>query len=113
MFAILVAFREDTVTVFMIMRLKGDPDGFERYANEHGDLMQRIADAGRAAGGIRHAFAGGDGELLVIDEWPDPEAFQRFFDSQSEVIPQLIQEAGAEGPPQITFYRKLDTPDTF
>jgi hypothetical protein len=96
----------------MILRLKGDPDAFERYGNEHGDLMVKIANAGRAAGATRHAFAGGDGEILVIDEWPDPESFQGFFESQTE-IPQLIADAGAEGPPQIAFYRKLDTPDTF
>jgi|SRR5688572_22637351 hypothetical protein len=100
------------MSVYVILRLKGDPDAFERYANEHGDLMVRIADAGRAAGATRHAFAAGDGEILVIDEWPDPESFQGFFESQTE-IPQLIQDAGVEGPPQITFYRKLDTPDAF
>lgn len=100
------------MSVFMLLRLSGDPDQFERYANENADLVRRIAAAGQAAGATRHAFAGADGEILVIDEWPDPESFQRFFDSQPE-IPQLIQDAGAQGPPQISFYRKLDTPDAF
>jgi hypothetical protein len=35
-----------------------------------------------------------------------------FFESQTE-IPGIMQEAGAQGAPQITFYRKLDTPDIF
>jgi hypothetical protein len=96
----------------MILRLKGDPDGFERYANGNADVLLRVSDAGRAAGATRHAFAGGDGEILVIDEWPDQESFQRFFESQAD-IPQVIAESGAEGPPQISFYRKLDTPDAF
>ena len=100
------------MSVFMILRLKGDPDVFERYGNEHGDQLRRIADAARAAGATRHAFAGGDGEILVIDEWPDAEAFQGFFESQTE-IPQLLADAGVEGPPQISIYRKLDTPDVF
>jgi hypothetical protein len=101
------------MSVFMILRLKGDPERFERYAQDNADLMRRIAGAGQDAGATRHAFAGGDGEVLVIDEWPDAESFQGFFESQSTAIPQLIAEAGAEGPPQITFYRKLDTPDAF
>ena len=48
----------------------------------------------------------------MIDEWPDAESFQQFFESQPE-IPGIMQEAGAQGAPQITFYRKLDTPDIF
>jgi len=58
------------------------------------------------------AFAAGDGEILVIDEWPDAESFQRFFESQTE-IPRIMQEGGAKGAPEISFYRKLDTPDIF
>jgi hypothetical protein len=46
----------------------------------------------------------------VIDEWPDAESFQRFFDSQPD-IPRVMQEGGVRGAPQISFYRKLDTPD--
>jgi quinol monooxygenase YgiN len=100
------------VSVFMILRVKGDPDNFERYANANADLMQRISKDGKAAGAVRHAFAGGDGELLVIDEWTDAQAFQRFFDSQTE-IPRLMKEGGAQGAPEIAFYRKLDTPDAY
>jgi hypothetical protein len=96
----------------MILRAAADPDNFEQYANANAELMRRIAGDGRAAGATRHAFAGGDGEILVIDEWPSAEAFQAFFDSQTE-IPGLMQAAGVQGAPQISFYRKLDTPDEF
>jgi hypothetical protein len=94
----------------MILRVKGDPDRLEQYANANSEMMMRISEAGRVAGATRHAFAGGDGEVLVIDEWPNAEAFQRFFDSQPE-IPKLMREAGAEGAPEISIYRKLNTPD--
>ncbi|MDT4986850.1 MAG: hypothetical protein QOI74_944 [Micromonosporaceae bacterium] len=100
------------MSVFMILRVKGDPDRLEQYANANSEMMRRIGDAGRAAGATRHAFAGGDGEILVIDEWSDAAAFQRFFDSQTE-IPKLMREGGAEGAPEISIYRKLDTPDVF
>jgi hypothetical protein len=100
------------VSVFMILRVQGDPNRLEKYANANGDMMRRIGDAGKAAGATRHAFAAGDGEILVIDEWPDEETFQRFFDSQPE-IPKLMRDGGAEGAPEISFYRRLDTPDIF
>ena len=100
------------MSVFMIMRMPGDPDGFEQYSNANAEMVHRIAAEAKAAGATRHAFAGGDGEVLVIDEWPNAEAFQRFFDSQTE-IPKFMQEAGVQGSPEISVYRKLDTPDTF
>jgi hypothetical protein len=100
------------VSVFMIMRVPGDPVGLEQYTNANAEMMQRIAAEAKTAGATRHAFAAGDGEVLVIDEWPNPEAFQRFFDSQKE-IPKLMQEGGAKGSPEISFYRRLDTPDIF
>jgi hypothetical protein len=96
----------------MILRVKGDPNTLEQYANANADLMQRIAGEGKAAGATRHAFAAGEGEILVIDEWPNADSFQGFFEAQTE-IPRLMQEGGATGAPEITFYRKLETPDVF
>ena len=76
---------------------------------------QRIvenAEAGKAAGGIRHRFAVGDGELLVLDEWETAEAFHAFFDG-NEAIAAVMREAGASGPPVTVFYEALDTPDRY
>jgi hypothetical protein len=100
------------MSVIMILRVPADADALEQYAHANADQLTRIADAGKAAGATRHLFAAGDGEVLVIDEWPDEASFQGFFGSQPE-IPAVMQGAGAKGEPQITFYRKLDTPDTF
>jgi hypothetical protein len=100
------------MSVFVILRVSGDPNAFEQYANANADVIQRVSAEGKAAGATRHAFAAGEGEILVIDEWPDAESFQRFFESQPE-IPRIMQEGGAQGAPQISFYRKLDTPDAF
>jgi quinol monooxygenase YgiN len=75
-------------------------------------MLKGIARAGQAAGAVHHVFAGGDGEVLVIDEWSDEAAFQKFFDSQPD-IPKIMQAAGAKGAPEITVYRKLAMPDEF
>ena len=100
------------MSVVMILRVKADPNALEKFANANAELMKGVSGAGRAAGATRHMFAGGDGEVLVIDEWPDEATFQKFFESQTE-IPRIMQAAGAQGAPEISFYRKLDMPDEF
>jgi hypothetical protein len=101
------------MSVLMILKVRGNPDDLERYAKGPGaEVMRRIAEVGKAAGAKSHLFAGGDNEILVVDEWPDEQSFQSFFASQAE-IPDLMRDGGAQGPPEITVYRMLDTPDRF
>jgi|ERR1041384_3707679 hypothetical protein len=101
------------MSVIAILRIPGNPKDLENYAaGPGGDVMSRIAAAGKAAGAIRHIFAGGDNEVLVIDEWPDEQSFQAFFASQPEIA-DVMRDGGAQGPPETTFYRTLNTPDQF
>jgi hypothetical protein len=101
------------MSVISVLRIPGNPADLERYAaGPGGDVMRRIGDAAKAAGAIRHTFAGGENELLVIDEWPDEQTFQAFFASQPEIA-DVMRDGGAQGPPETSFYRKLDTPDQF
>ena len=100
------------MSVIMMMRVKGDADELEKYANAHTEQLRRIVDDGKSKGLIHHYFAAADGELVVVDEWPNEEAFQSFFDGQKE-IPEVLKGAGAKGKPDIKFYRKLTTPDEF
>jgi hypothetical protein len=94
-----------------ILRIQGNPADLESYAaGPGGEVMQRIAEAAKAAGAIRHRFAGGDNEVLVIDEWPDEQTFQKFFANQPEIA-DVMRDGGAQGPPEISFYRILSTPD--
>jgi hypothetical protein len=94
------------------MRFKADPDALEQFADANDELMKSIADAGRAAGATRHAFAAKGQEVLVIDEWPDEPKFRKFFESHPD-IPRVMQAAGVQSAPDISFYRKLDMPDEF
>lgn len=97
----------------MIMRVKGDGAQFERVANERGESTRAIADRGRAAGAIHHAFYAADGEVVVVDEWDDPASFQKFFEAEQANIGPLMEAAGVQGEPEVTFYRKLETGDAF
>jgi hypothetical protein len=99
------------MSVIVIARFTGNPADLESYAaGPGGEVMKRIGAAAVAAGATRHVFAAGDGEVLAIDEWPDEQTFGQFFASQPE-IPEVMRDGGAQGAPEISFYRKLDTPD--
>jgi heme-degrading monooxygenase HmoA len=101
------------MSVLVILRIKGDPADLERYAGgPGGEVMRRISEAGRGAGAVSHHFAGGDNEMLVVDEWPDEQSFRDFFNGQLEIA-DVMRDGGAQGPPEISIYRVLSTPDQF
>ncbi len=100
------------MSVMVMLRVKADVEAFERYAAENGEQLTRIAGEGRDAGAIHHLFSATDDELIVIDEWPDEASFQGFFAAQTEV-PEVMAAGGAQGEPQISFSRVLDTADRF
>src|SRR5437879_5226923 len=99
------------MSVLMVLHVAGDPDKLEQYARENAEQMKRIAEDGKSKGAIHHRFFGGDGEVVVVDEWDSEESFQGFFEGQQE-IPEIMQ-AVATGEPQISFYRPLEIGDDF
>jgi len=100
------------MSVLVIARLKVDPAKFDDLIARRGGEMPAISERGRAAGALHHQFVAGDGEILIIDEWDDPAHFEAFFGGSPEVA-DLMADAGVEGPPEISIYRVLDTPDRF
>ena len=100
------------MSVIMMLRLKADPDALEGYAQGNAELVKGIAEDARSKGAIHHLFAADGADVVVIDEWPDEASFQAFFESQQD-IPKVMEGAGAQGEPQVSFMRVLDTPDTF
>jgi hypothetical protein len=102
------------MSVLMILKIPVDAAGLEKASQEHGDLIKAIAGRAKDAGAIHHDFYEGDGEVLVVDEWENPEAFQAFFEAEGANIGQLMQAAGAQGAPAPpTFHRKLSLGDEF
>ena len=99
------------MSVIMTMRMQGDPERFEAAAKEHRDTLLRIVDVAKRHDLIAHRFYGGDGELMVVDEWPAPENFQAFFGEASERIGPLMESAGVTSEPSVTFWHKLETGD--
>jgi hypothetical protein len=99
------------MSVIMTFRVQGDPAKLEAVAAENQDRLQGIADQAKGRGLIAHRFYGSDdGQIMVIDEWPDPQSFQQFFEEARPEIEPIMQEV-ASSEPQITFWRKLETHD--
>lgn len=99
------------MAVLMTLRAKGDPAELERRAEADPEAMQAIAAKAKPNGLISHRFYGSDeGTIMVVDEWETAEGFRAFFDASPE-IPELMREVGVTEPPEITFWRELDTHD--
>jgi hypothetical protein len=94
----------------MTLRISGDPDKMEQLAQENPDAIRGISERAQAAGVIAHRFYGCEGQIMVVDEWPDPESFHRFFEAEQANIGPMMEQIGA-GEPEITFWRKLETGD--
>lgn len=100
------------MSVIVTLRMKGDPKKLEEIASQDPDRIKAIAKQGEQAGAIAHRFYGSDdGQIMVIDEWPDAQSFQGFFEAQSDRIGPLMQDAGIQGEPDITVWQKLETGD--
>ncbi|MDX6327600.1 MAG: hypothetical protein QOK15_3954 [Nocardioidaceae bacterium] len=95
------------MTVLMTLRVHANTKSVE---NEDKDLLRSIVEKGKQHGVISHRFYGTDDEILVVDEWPDEESFQRFYADAPE-IGGMMERAGVTAAPEITFWRHLDTGD--
>jgi hypothetical protein len=99
------------MSVIVTLRMKGDPKRLEEIASQNPDRVKSIAEKAKEAGAIAHRFYGSDGQIMVIDEWPDAERFQGFFQDQASNIQPLMQDSGVQGEPEVTIWHKLETGD--
>ena len=100
------------MSVIMTLRARGDAAELERRAAENPEAMHAITERAKEHGLIAHRFyASEDGQIMVADEWPDPESFQRFFESMRSELDELMQAVGVTAEPEVTFWRLLETHD--
>lgn len=99
------------MSVLMTMRIAGDPAKLEQ-SDEGSDNGQVIIASAKQHGVIAHRFYGSDdGQIMVLDLWPDRESFQAFMEENNARIRPMMEAVGAHGEPEITFWRELDTSD--
>lgn len=102
------------MSVLMTLSVGGDPKKLEDYASSNQDAMREIVDSAKAHGLIAHRFYGSeDGQIMVLDEWPDEHSFQSFFEESSGRIGPMMEAAGATSEPQPKFWHKLETHDDY
>jgi hypothetical protein len=101
------------MSVMMGMVIEADPARFEQVAKDNKELLESISERAKQAGAISHRFYAGDGELLVVDEWPDEASFLGFFEASGPDIGVLMQQTGATTQPTPRFWRAMDTSDAF
>lgn len=103
------------MSVFMTLKIHGDPQALEEYAKENAAKLGDILEAAKRHGIIAHRFYGSDGGggVLVLDEWPDRQSFEAFFAEQQAEIGQMMQAAGATGQPEPEFWQQLSTGDAY
>ena len=100
------------MSVIMTLRANGDPAELERRAAGNPDAIRAISDRAKEHGLFAHRFYGSDdGQIMVVDEWPDPDSFRAFFEEMRPEIEPLMREVGVTAEPEVTFWRKLETHD--
>ena len=100
------------MSVIMTLRVNGDPNELEKRAAANPDAIRSISDRAKQHGLIAHRFYGSDdGEIMVVDEWPDAASFQSFFEESRSEIEPLMREVGATSEPEVRFWRKLESHD--
>jgi heme-degrading monooxygenase HmoA len=102
------------MSVMMGLRIAVDPARFEQVIGSDPSRLMGIAERAKQHGALHHRFyasAAGD-EVLVVDEWPDAESFQKFFASSPD-IGQMMGEAGVTSEPQPVFWNAIDSADAF
>jgi hypothetical protein len=102
----------ELMSVLVIVKVAANRAAFEKVIAERGDQFKVISERGRAAGALHHRFGvGDDGTVVVVDEWESAGAFQAFFDDPE--IMKIMQDSGAQGPPEVVIVDALDTVDMF
>jgi hypothetical protein len=102
------------MSVIVTVRLSGDPKRLEEYAAANPDAMRAIAERAKENGAIAHRFYGSDDDrIMVADEWPDAETFERFFAEARGDIDAMFTTLGIGGEAELAIWRKLETHDEF
>ena len=100
------------MSVIMTLQMDGDPRRLEEFAAENRESVGGIAEKAKQHGLIAHRFYGSaEGQIMVVDEWPDAESFQRFFEEMAPQIGPMFEAVGITEEPRPTFWRKLETHD--
>jgi hypothetical protein len=101
------------MSVLVTLTLDGDGEKLERFAAENPDRIKAIRDHAVDHGLIAHRFYASEGQIMVIDEWPDAESFRSFFGHAEGAIGEMMGAVGVTGRPEPKFWRELESHDAY
>ena len=103
------------MSVILTLQAAGDPKALEQYASENAEKMQGVLEAAKRHGLIAHRFYGSDDgtSLMVLDEWPDRQSFESFFQEQESEIGPIFAAAQVTAQIEPKVWRELATQDAY
>jgi len=100
------------MSVIVVARYRGDASKLEAALRSRPEAVESLSAKARSEGALHHRIAARDGEVLTIDEWQDPEAYNAIYPGEP-LAQQLILEAGLDEPPEVSYYRVISVPGEF
>jgi hypothetical protein len=103
------------MSVILTLQVAGDPKAVEQFASDNPEKMQGVLEAAKRHGLIAHRFYGSEdgGSVMVLDEWPDRQSMESFFQEQESEIQPMFEAAGVTAAIEPTFWRELATHDAY
>jgi hypothetical protein len=103
------------LSVMMTLQVTGDPKAQEHLTSENTNKLQDVLAAAKRHGLIAHRYYGSDdgSSVMVLDEWPDRQSFESFFQEQESEIGPMFASAGVTSQPEPKYWRELATHDAF
>ena len=103
------------MSVIVTFQVAGDPKALEQFASDNTEKVRGILEAAKRHGLIAHRFYDSDdgGSLMVLDEWPDRQNFESFFQEQESELRPMFEAAQVTAQIEPTFWRELATHDAY
>ncbi len=101
------------MSVFVIFRFSV-PDlgkGLE-WMKANGNVAEDITAYGKSLGQIGHRTLTDGKDLVVIDEWPDADTFNKFFAGAAR-LGEFLSGSGVVGEPEVKMFDALDIAGQF
>jgi len=101
------------MSVTVIARFKvSDVAKAAEWAKANAEVPEDITAYGKSLGQIGHKMLTDGTDLVVIDEWPNADAFKTFFAGAAR-MGEFLTGAGIVGEPDIAILDALEVPGTF
>ena len=102
-----------TMSIFVIARFKvSDLDKALQWGKANGDIAEDITAYGKSLGQIGHRMLTDGRDMVVIDEWPDADTFNKFFAGAAR-MGEFLSGAGIVEEPELTMLDAVDIAGQF